>query len=128
MPLLQIHYSDNLSRDVSVDKLVDTMHAAALATGEVAPAALRTMAIALSTYAIADKDPSNAFVHVIVRVRKRGIEVMRRLGDELFAALSEFMEEQYQQRPLSLSLEFVEIDAWRRNNMHKDQAMGNERS
>lgn len=118
MPLLQIHYSKNLDATVRAEALVGALHRAALATGEVAQAALRTFARPYDTYAIGDENPDNAFIHIILRMRKRDPEAQRAIGDAVFAALTEFMEAEYQRRPLSLSLEIIDIDTWRRNNMH----------
>lgn len=118
MPLLQIHYSKNLDDRMAVAELIDDIHRAALSTGEIPEGGLRTMALPHHHYAIADKNADNAFVHIIARMKKRDELVMRKIGDTLFAALSDFMDAEFQRRPLSLSLEFVEISTWRRNNMH----------
>lgn len=123
MPLLQIHYSGNLEQAIEVGELVRTLHAAALGTGQVPKGGLRTMAHPYRHYAIADEDPGNAFVHVVARLKGRDPDTMGAIGDALFKALSGFMEEQYRSRPLSLSLELVEVDTWKRNNMHEKPGM-----
>ena len=119
MPLVQIQYSGNLEGEVEIPALVGRVHEAGLGTGEFAVAALRTMATPLRHYAVADRAKDNAFVHVIVRMKKRDEGMKRKIGDALFDALSEFMDGQYEKRPLSLSLEIVDIDTWRKNNMHE---------
>ncbi len=118
MPLLQIHYSSNLDGPIAVRELVRALHAAALGTGQIPKGGLRTMAHRHDDYEIADGDPENAFVHVVARLKGRDPDTMGAIGDTLFKALSGFMDGQYRSRPLSLSLELVEIETWKRNNIH----------
>ncbi len=119
MPLLQINYSANIEADIDISRLAAAVHEAGLATGHIKTAALRTMARPWRTYVIADGKPENAFVHIIARVKAREKQAMKEIGDAVFKVLTDFMEEQYRSRPLSLSLEIIEIDTWRRNNIHE---------
>lgn len=118
MPLIQIQYSANLDGPVAIPELVGRIHEAGLGDCGLPLAALRTMAFPVRDYAVADRNPENAFVHVIVRMRRRDEEERKKIGDALFGALTTFMDSQFKARPLALSLEFVEIDTWRKNNMH----------
>lgn len=118
MPLIQINYSANLDGAVKIKDLVDNLHDAGLKTGAFPVAALRTMAVPMRDYAIADRDPNNAFVHLVVRMRKRNEQERKAIGDAIFGALAGFMDAEFSKRPLSLSLELIDIDTWRKNNIH----------
>ena len=119
MPLIQIQYSKNLEDKVAISELVGKVHEAGLDTGEISKAALRTMAMPLVDYAIADKDPANAFVHVIVRLKKREEKIRTMVCERIFNTVTDFFDEEYNKRPLSLSLEYIEIDTLRKNNIHE---------
>ena len=68
MPHIVIECSANVGRPADIQRLVDVVHAAALAHGLPAPDALRTRASVRSEYRIADGHRSNAFVAITARM------------------------------------------------------------
>lgn len=123
MPHLNIEYSANLEEVLDVQALVDHIHATALETGIFPLGGVRTRAEARTHYRIANGDPRAGYIHMIVRIGSgREFETRRNAGDRIFAALCEFTERLYEQRPLALSFELHEIPpdmAWRKNNLHE---------
>lgn len=109
MPHLVIEHSDNVAELVDIAALVDAMHDAALATGIAPLDALRTRAVGRQHYAIADRDPENAFIAVTARLGAgRSHAEKRTLLDALMAALEKTLGDA--QRNVMFSVEFQEID------------------
>lgn len=109
MPHLVIEHSDNVAELVDIAALVDALHDAALATGIAPLDALRTRAVGRQHYAIADRDPENAFIAVTARLGAgRSHAEKRTLLDALIAALEKTLGDA--QRNVMFSVEFQEID------------------
>jgi 5-carboxymethyl-2-hydroxymuconate isomerase len=123
MPHLNIEYSANLEEVLDVQALVDTIHKTALETGIFPLGGVRTRAEPRKHYRIANGDPSAGYIHMMVRIGSgRDVETRKSAGDRIFAALCDFTEALYQERPLALSFELHEIPpdmAWRKNNLHE---------
>ena len=115
MPHLTVEYSANVAEVVAVDELVNALHDAALATGVAPLDALRTRAARRDHYAIADRDPANAFVAVVARFGAgRSDDDKRAVVEALMAALEAALGDR--QRSMMLSVEYQDIDpALRRN-------------
>lgn len=122
MPHAIVEYSSNLEADLDVLRLIDAVHAAALATGIFPIGGLRTRAARRTAYRIADGHPDNAFVHIVLRVGHGRDEATRKAAAEtVFKGAEAVLEPLFGRRPLGLSLEMVEIDAatnLKRNNLH----------
>ena len=123
MPHVIVEYSANLERDVSLRRLVDSLHAAALATGVMPIGGLRTRAERRDVYAVADGDPENAFVAVLVRLGQgRDAETRRRVAEALMTVLEQETAEAFNTRGLGLTVEVQEIDgtaSLKTNNLHE---------
>ncbi len=68
MPHITIEYSANVGEIHDIERLVDVVHAAALATGMPSLDALRTRAVGRQHYRVADGQPDRAFVAITGRV------------------------------------------------------------
>ena len=113
-----IEYSANLTDDVDIDRVVDTLHAAALATGVVRVDALRTRAVARQHYAVGDRDKDNIFVSVVIRIGPgRPASEKHELLDVVLTSLEEVLGDAAERS--MLSVECQEIDAeFRVNRNH----------
>ena len=122
MPHIIVEYSANLEGQVSPRRLVDALHQAALDTGVLPIGGLRTRAERRDIYAVADGDPENAFVAVLVRIGQgRDAETRRRIADTLMGALERETADAFRTRGLGLTVEVQEIDAaasLKTNNLH----------
>ena len=123
MPHVIVEYSANLEADLSPRKLVDRIHAAIVATGVYPLGGVRVRAARRDVYAIADCDPDNAFVAILIRMgRGRDEETRTRVSKDVMAALADETSASFARRGLSLSVEIQEIDeagASRKNNLHE---------
>ena len=123
MPHQIIEYSANLEARLDIASLVDRMHAAALAIPGLPLGGLRTRAARRDAYAIADRHPDNAFVHLILKLGYgRPLDKRREFGEALFAALCEILEPVAASSPLAISFEIQEIHpelTWKKNNLRE---------
>ena len=127
MPHLIIEYSANVADHVDIDRLVDALHDAALASGVAALDALRTRAVRRDHYAVADRHPDNAFVAVTARLGAgRSLDDQQRLLDTLIDALDDTVGAAG--RTMMLSVEYQEIDPTRRINRNHLRPLVRERT
>ncbi len=123
MPHVIVEYSANIRDRIGPETLVKRVHEAALRTGVFPVGGIRTRAAERSCYRIADGDPENAFVHVVLRIRHgRDLETRRRAGEEVFGEVCACLDPLFQSSPLGISLEVQEIDpevSFKKNNLHE---------
>lgn len=123
MPHVIVEYSANIRGKIEPEELVKRVHEAALRTGVFPIGGIRTRAAERSCYRVADGDPDNAFVHVVLRIRHgRDLETRRRAGEEVFREVCVYMEPLFERSPLGISLEVQEIDpevSFKKNNLHE---------
>jgi 5-carboxymethyl-2-hydroxymuconate isomerase len=111
MPHIIIEYSANVESDVSAQRLVEAMHAAAVASGLADVAGFRTRLARRDVYRVGDGDPENGFVHIVARIRLgRSVEQRKSLAESLMSAANTALEAAFAARPLALSVEVHEID------------------
>ena len=122
MPHMIIEYSANLAGRVDIQAAVDAAHRAILASGLFELGAVRVRAYASDTYAIADRHPDNAFVHLCLRIGAgRSADEKRVAGDVIYEAMLAQFETLLASPYFALSFEICEIDAalsWKTNAMH----------
>ena len=122
VPHIVIECSANVRGRTDLQALLERTHAAALATGVFPEGGTRTRIAERGEYLIADGDPANAFVHVVLRIgHGRDAETKRRAAETVFAAVCERLEAAFESSPLAISLELQEIDpefSLKKNNVH----------
>lgn len=122
MPHVIIEYTDNLRNDGNIPQLLQSVNDALLQHDDVIPiGGLRTRAIELNDYVVADGTEDDAFVHVTLKLGKgRTEEAIKRVGDTLFKAVQTHFENIYEKRYLALSLEIFEFTrpTYKQNNIH----------
>ena len=95
----------------------------ALASGVFETGAVRVRAIRCDAYAIADGKPENGFVDVSLRMAVgRDLAVRKRLGDQVFEAMTQFLALRFPAQHFALSFEIREIDpqlSWKKNSIHE---------
>ena len=106
-----LEYSKNLSaNELKLDELFQNLHNAAIGTGLFPLAGLRSRAHPCDDYRVADGDSSFAFVHLEVRLGPgRTDEEKQTAADAIFQALSQSLDDCYQQRGLAISFEMNEL-------------------
>jgi 5-carboxymethyl-2-hydroxymuconate isomerase len=111
LPHIIIEYSANIENEVPPQRLVDEMHAAAVAGGIADVAGFRTRAERRDVYRVGDGNPANGFVHVVARIRHgRSLDQRKAFAQSLMAAADKALEPAFAARPLALCVEVHEID------------------
>ena len=122
MPHIVVEYSSNVRERIAPERLVECVHQAALGTGVFPVGGTRTRASERSCYRVADGHPDNGFVHVVLRIAHgRDLDTRRRVGEQVFGAVCNYLEALFECAPLGISLEIQEIDpqtSWKKNNLH----------
>lgn len=121
MPHQIIEYSANLESRLDIQALVDGMHETAMGIDGLPLGGLRTRAARRDAFQVADQQPDNAFVHMILKLgHGRPEETRKAFGDVLFAALCALLEPVSSTSPLAISFEIQEIHptlTWKKNNL-----------
>ena len=122
MPHLTLEYSANLERSADLKDLCRLLAKTLHETKLFELGAIRVRALVSQTYVIADDLPQNAFLDASLRIGAgRTAEEKKRVGEALFAVMSDFFGPQFATPHFALSLEIREIDAglsWKKNAIH----------
>jgi 5-carboxymethyl-2-hydroxymuconate isomerase len=122
VPHIVIECSDNVRARADLPALLERVHTAALSTGVFPEGGIRTRLAERHDYLIADRDPANAFVHVVLRIGQgRDVATRRRAAETVFEAVCASLETTFRETPLAISLELQEIDpemSFKKNNLH----------
>lgn len=112
MPHIVVDYSANLEADIAPMRLVEAVHAAALAQPIFESVGVRTRAARREHFMVADGDPRHAFIAVTARIGPgRTVEARKAASEAIMAALYAAVEPIYRARGLVLSVEVTELDA-----------------
>lgn len=122
MPHLVFEYTDNIKEESAIPSLLKKANDALLQHRDIIPiGGLRTRAIELKDYCIADGSEDDAFVHVILKLGSgRSEEDIKKLGDDLFQAVQDHFASLFEKRYLALSMEIHEFTrpTYKKNNIH----------
>jgi 5-carboxymethyl-2-hydroxymuconate isomerase len=122
MPHVIVEYSANVEDSVEIGALLSDLHQTMIESGLAEVAALRTRAERRDQYQVADGNPKNAFVHIVVRMREgRAQDALQKLGEQLLAVANNRLDRAYAAHPLALTIEIHEITqlTFRRNTIRK---------
>jgi len=123
MPHLIVEHTDNLAEEAAIPELLRKANAVLIAQNGVFPiGGIRSRAIRLTDYCVADGAADDAFVHLTLKIGAgRSAEQKQAAGDALFAMVTEHFAALFARRFLALSLEiqeFSEAGTWKQNNIH----------
>jgi len=123
MPHIVIEYTANLGAQARIPELLKTVNQTIIAQDGVFPTGgIRSRALRLDDYRMADGAADDAFVHVTLKIGSgRSEAVKKQVCDALFDAVKAHFAELYEQRYLALSLEIVEFSetgSYKHNNVH----------
>jgi 5-carboxymethyl-2-hydroxymuconate isomerase len=108
MPHLTLEYTDNV--DLDVQPLLARLHEELVATGAVNLKGIKSRAVRLTDYRIADGDPAYAFVHVSLLIREgRPLEVQQEAARRVMNVLKETLGKRFESGYLSLSVDIKEM-------------------
>ena len=123
MPHLTFEYTANLEPEADLPGLLEKANAVLIAQNGVFPiGGIRSRAIRLEHYRMADGAADYAFVHATLKIGAgRDPATRQRVGDQLFEAMKQHFAALYAKRYLALSLEIAEFSdagTWKHNNVH----------
>ncbi len=123
MPHLVVEYTANLKSDGDVPTLLRKANRMLIDQGGVFPTGgIRSRAIEITDWCIADGEDDYAFVHVTLKIGAgREDAVKRRVTDALFEMIKAHFADLYAKRYLALSMELVEFSeggTYKHNNLH----------
>lgn len=122
MPHLTFEYTDNIKDESDIPSLLKKANDTLLQHQDVIPiGGLRTRAIELKDYRVADGSEDDAFVHVILKLGSgRTEQDIKRVCDDLFKTVKDHFAGIFEKRYLALSLEIHEFTrpTYKQNNIH----------
>ena len=132
MPHVIVEYSANIESEITPQRLVEEIHAAAVTSGIAEPVAVRTRLKRREHFRVGDGNPDNAFVHIDIRARKgRTLEQKKHAVQTIYDQANKTLDVVFKARPLALTVEIHEIDSETRllrNGLRERQAAAKEAS
>ena len=117
-----VEYTRNLAAEADIPALLHKANEALIAQQVYPIGGVRSRAIELTDWCMADGAADYAFVHGTLKMGAgRSREVRQRTGDALFEVMKTHFADLYARRYLALSLEIYEFDeagTWKHNNVH----------
>lgn len=123
MPHIIIEYTANVEADARIPEMMRIANDVLIAHADVFPiGGIRTRALRLDQYRMADGTEDDAFIHATLRIKAgRPRAVTAAVSADLFAALRAHLQDVFARRYLGLSLELEEFDTHGfhvENNVH----------
>jgi 5-carboxymethyl-2-hydroxymuconate isomerase len=122
MPHFVFEYSSNLDGQVDFNALCEIVLETILETRLFEIGAVRVRAVRCEAYAIADRLPENSFIDMSFRIGAgRDTDDRKRVGDRIFAVVTEQLSTLFATPHFALTLEIREIDpdlSWKKNAIH----------
>ena len=122
MPHFYAECTDNIRREADLPALFAKVHHALAETGIFPLAGIRSRAIWLDTWQMADGKHDYAFVHMTLKIGAgRSLESRQDVGDMLFTLIKAHFAALMESRYLALSFEIDELHPtlnYKQNNVH----------
>nr|WP_174505953.1 5-carboxymethyl-2-hydroxymuconate Delta-isomerase [Acinetobacter sp. Marseille-Q1620] len=123
MPHFIAEYSANLEDSVDFQGLFEQVNNFLGGTGVFPLGGIRSRAIRMDKYRVADAKHDYAFVHMTLKVGSgRDLETRKKVATELFEIIEIFFKALKDQRLLAISFEMTELDPvlnFKSNNIHQ---------
>ncbi|QGQ44807.1 5-carboxymethyl-2-hydroxymuconate Delta-isomerase [Metabacillus sediminilitoris] len=123
MPHFIVEYTDNIKTEANIPLLLEKANKILISKSPLFPVGgIRSRAIELKDYYIADGEEDYAFVHATLKIGAgRSEDEKKATCEELFSAMKDHFAELYNKRYLALSMElfeFSEAGTYKQNNIH----------
>jgi len=122
MPHFIVEYTSNIKDEARIPQLLAKANEILIAQGGVFPiGGIRSRAIELHDYCIADGREDDAFVHCNLKIAPgRSDAVKKKVCDELFDAIKDHFADLFSKRYLAISMELNELSeagSYKHNNI-----------
>jgi len=123
LPHFIVEYTVNIKNEANIAKLFEEIHKVLIARDTIFPiGGIRSRAIELKEYRVADGTQDDAFVHAVFKIGAgRSKELMKDVCDALFEVMKEHFSQIMSKRYLALSMELIEFSeagTYKQNNIH----------
>ena len=123
LPHFIVEYTDNIKEEVNLTKLFEEVHQVLIARNTIFPiGGIRSRAIKLKEYRVADGAEDDAFVHAVFKIGAgRTEEIKKEVCHTLFEVMKEHFAKLMSKRYLALSMELIEFNeagTYKQNNIH----------
>lgn len=123
MPHFFLEYTGNIKAEARIPELLAKVNTVLIAQGGVFPTGgIRSRAVELTEYSIADGAADYAFVHATLKIGAgRPDSVKKKVCGELFAMMQDHFADLFAKRYLALSMDFGEFNeggTYKHNNLH----------
>ena len=123
MPHFIVEYTDNIKNEANISKLFEEIHKVLIARDTVFPiGGIRSRAIEVNDYRIADGAEDDAFVHAVLKIGAgRSEAIKKEVCDALFEVMKDHFSFLMSNRYLALSMELIEFSeagTYKQNNIH----------
>lgn len=122
MPHFYVECTDNIRQQADLPTLFTKVNQALADTGVFPIGGIRSRAIWLDTWKMADGNQDYAFVHMTLKIGSgRNVETRKQTGEMLFTLIKAHFAELMAQRYLALSFTMEELDPllnFKQNNVH----------
>lgn len=123
MPHFTAEYSANIKDDIEFQDFFGKVNTFLGGTGVFPLGGIRSRAIRMDDYVIADAKHDYAFIHMTLKVGAgRDLETRQRVAEELFALIDAYFKPLKDKRLLAISFEMTELDPvlnFKSNNIHQ---------
>ena len=123
MPHFIAEYSANIQEDIDFQDFFTKVNTFLGSTGVFPLGGIRSRAIRMDDYVIADAKHDYAFIHMTLKVGAgRDLETRQRVAEELFALIDAYFKPLKDKRLLAVSFEMTELDPvlnYKSNNIHQ---------
>jgi 5-carboxymethyl-2-hydroxymuconate isomerase len=124
MPHLTIEYTANIAEHARIAPLLEKVNAVLMnQDGAFPTGGIRSRAIRLEEFRIADGLEDDAFVHAVLRIGAGRTDAQKKkVGEELFEVITTHFADLFSRRNLALSLEIAEFSeggTYKLNNIHQ---------
>lgn len=125
MPHIIVEYTDNIKEEANIPSLLQKINHSLLEHDGLFPiGGIRSRAIELKDYFVADGTEDDAFVHVTLKIGAGRTEERKKIAcEKLFEEIKTHFNDLFEKRYLALSLELFEFNdaggTYRHNNIHQ---------
>ncbi|MED4116284.1 5-carboxymethyl-2-hydroxymuconate Delta-isomerase [Priestia megaterium] len=123
MPHFIIEYTDNIKAEGEIPYLLKKINGVLISRSDIFPTGgIRSRAIELHDYCVADGKEDDAFVHAMLKIGSgRSEKDKKETCDKLFQVIKDHFADMFSKRYLALSMELVEFPeagTYKHNNIH----------